>query len=979
MIYPKHLPYNKLILAGMLSLAAVTTTPTESVATPGLVSPQLLPADNTEFVDNLYAVFFGREADVNGATFWVSQLDAGAAQPQVVEAFFTSPEFMDFMMPQGRLYWAAIGLSPDTAALTFSAKQIRSGSSLEAVADSYIDSLEFENRFGVTAGSSTEDFVTALYNIILDREPDTDGLQFWVDSGLSKGNLLLAFVDAAEYRDEVDAELEIVLLYYSLYGRTPSAEELASGLAMDQGDLIEDLMQFGTRPLSSMVAVTLDFAGSTRATNIPDYVKSLVNEYATTGTTALGDSFPLQNVTTDTVTTLPGLGSNIVVSWLDPLTEDESADAPYFGANNDYIAYFGDGWDSDWQNGVLGSAPQYNGDGTSGWVWSNHEYMSNSQPSTTSAPTGQHLTLAKFLQEKGVLSNDVESDIWSQADVDTYIRWFKKQLGGSWMHLVQDPDTNDWTVDLGANNLRYDSTSDTLLTVVGYSMARNQIDDDGNQLPTNVAVGLLADCSGGQTPWGTIISAEENSQDYYGDFETAWTSRQQFIPGQGFDAGDTISPTVDGLPTVVASDGGQYGRISDPNGKKDRDAYSFLAEVDVGQPSNATYTSLNDGGDGTGHRKIGSMGRMRWENATIWTDGDFELFDGQPIVIYGANDRRSGRVYKWVSQEPYTADMTKAEVRALLDEGALYVSHMMDLDNRTGYTLFNPDCDPAAIAEGSDTPEQDIADACGLPTEDNRGQGMWIEMSVDNDSQIAPNAAALGDADKTVGAALQDVMWNDIGGFATDNDLLSALFTAANKIGVMEQNRPEDVEWNPNDPSGTPRLYIAFTKNGRQTALNQDGVLFDPDEHAANSPTRFDDVGSIFVFEEADPTNPDESMTFTFWTAWLGTRGDGPFDVVDPDNMAIDADGGVWFGTDGNFGVNGTADAAYYLDLDPAHRAGQPGIVVPTYGVPFRITGGPGDSEATGPAFNSTMTTFFFNVQHPGEDFEDDPSSWPNK
>jgi secreted PhoX family phosphatase len=90
----------------------------------------------------------------------------------------------------------------------------------------------------------------------------------------------------------------------------------------------------------------------------------------------------------------------------------------------------------------------------------------------------------------------------------------------------------------------------------------------------------------------------------------------------------------------------------------------------------------------------------------------------------------------------------------------------------------------------------------------------------------------------------------------------------------------------------------------------------------------------------------------------------------------IDADGGVWFGTDGNFSASrGTTDGLYFLDLDPAHQAGQPGIVNPTFGLPFRVVTGPSDSEATGPSFNADMSTIFFGVQHPGEN---NPSTFPN-
>ena len=110
----------------------------------------------------------------------------------------------------------------------------------------------------------------------------------------------------------------------------------------------------------------------------------------------------------------------------------------------------------------------------------------------------------------------------------------------------------------------------------------------------------------------------------------------------------------------------------------------------------------------------------------------------------------------------------------------------------------------------------------------------WLELSLTS-TYIAPNAEALGMPNTTIGQALQDVNWNGIGGFESDNMVHMALFTAANKIGVMETNRPEDAEWNPSDISGTLRLYVAFTDHTRQTALNQDGILYDPSTHAEQS------------------------------------------------------------------------------------------------------------------------------------------------
>jgi secreted PhoX family phosphatase len=697
-----------------------------------------------------------------------------------------------------------------------------------------------------------------------------------------------------------------------------------------------------TAPLSGMVAITHE-----KEKNIVKFVKAKVDAYAYG---ALGEfPLPLSAGMEDNIRVMQGLKSAVVAKWFDPLTNDASANAPRYGANNDYIAYFGDGWNKDWKGEVVDSAPQWNGSSEAGWIWTNHEYISNDLPSTTTAPTGQHLTLARFLRNVGVLDNNVEDDAgWTQGDIDTHIKNFKKQLGGSWFRAVRD-SSGQWTLDPTAPNLRYDSTSNTLTRITGQALLSGlDHDDQGHPLPENVVAGIAGDCSGGQTPWGTIISAEENVQDYYGDLETAWDGNQKFVAGQGFDPGANISPTF------AASESGEFGRISDLNERHARDTLGYLVEIDPGEAPNKYYTSVNAGGDGKGHRKLGAMGRARWENAAFAVDDDWELENGQPIVLYAANDRRGGRLYKWVSKGVYTRGMTKAQVRALLDEGTLYVAHFAGLDNKTGNTL---------LATGK------------APTEAAPGTGNWIYLSVYS-TDLAPNGGTLGDAKKTVGAALQDVNWNGIGGFPTDDYVRLALFTAEAKIGVMELNRPEDLEWNPRDSSGRPRLYIAFTNHTGGTQLDQNSKLL------ANTVTdkRGDGNGEIFALEEATPFNPAASKTFKYFQVWKGANaGTTPnFEAAAPDNIMIDPNGGVWFGTDGNFGRTSgkAADCVYYLDTDRSHIEG-PMLRRATFGSAFRIACVASDAEATGPAFSPDMTTLFVNVQHPGEGIPTTVSTWP--
>ena len=624
-------------------------------------------------------------------------------------------------------------------------------------------------------------------------------------------------------------------------------------------------------PLSSIVAASfLAPVGLENETNPPEdiaaYVKAMVAKLNTNPEWALenGVEFPLTNTTNDSVRAISGLRTNVVVRWLDPLTNATDDADMRFGANCDYVSYFGEGWDTN------GNAPQFNGDPAAGWMWVNHEYISGGTPSfdagtgTGSAPSGQHVTFAKFLAEAGILSMapaDVGLDAsWDQDEVDTYVQWFKKQLGGTWMRIVQDPVSKRWAVDRGAANVRYDSTSNTLLNVVGrVTLANQQRDDDGNLLPQNIAVGLIGDCSGGTTPWGTIITAEENVQGYYGDLEDFWTSRQIFDLPNGAEAGGTI------VPSIAPSTGGTYSRHSDANENKDRDAYGYLSEIDPGEAPDKSYVV---GGDGSGHRKIGTMGRVRWEDVTVVTDADFKLIDGQPIVLYGANDRRGGRIYKFVSSANYTNGMSKAQIRALLDDGELYVAHWADLNNADGYTRNDG---------------EDMLDTDGSASV--RGNGRWIRMAIDS-TDIAPNAGAstannpsvtMLPAGSTVAQVLTNSTHNGIGSFANDNDVIKMLNTAANKLGVMELNRAEDLEWNAvGYGSHGPLLFVAFTKHGRPNALDANGVL-NTDINTGSqikSDARPDAIGHIFVMKEAG--NAATSTTFEFWQVHRGSNASLP-------------------------------------------------------------------------------------------------------
>lgn len=84
-----------------------------------------------------------------------------------------------------RLYDTVFNRVPDDAGLTFWTGALDAGAPLRAVADLFMRAPEFQATYGAPDNGA---FVTLLYNNVLGRTPDAEGLNFWV-GGLG-GNLV---------------------------------------------------------------------------------------------------------------------------------------------------------------------------------------------------------------------------------------------------------------------------------------------------------------------------------------------------------------------------------------------------------------------------------------------------------------------------------------------------------------------------------------------------------------------------------------------------------------------------------------------------------------------------------------------------------------------------------------------------------------------------------------------------------------------
>jgi secreted PhoX family phosphatase len=131
--------------------------------------------------------------------------------------------------------------------------------------------------------------------------------------------------------------------------------------------------------------------------------------------------------------------------------------------------------------------------------------------------------------------------------------------------------------------------------------------------------GTLANCSGCHTPWNTVLTCEENFQDYVAD----------------------------------GTDTSGRGRIGGPF-MLDGSHFGWVVEIDPLDP-------------GWRPVKHTMLGRFRHENVALRTAA------GEPAIAYMGDDRTNGHVYKFVSEQRYVPG-SAANRGDLLSRGRLYAA-----------------------------------------------------------------------------------------------------------------------------------------------------------------------------------------------------------------------------------------------------------------------------------------------------------------
>ena len=304
----------------------------------------------------------------------------------------------------------------------------------------------------------------------------------------------------------------------------------------------------------------------------------------------------------DAVTVPEGFTWQPVIRWGDPIFNDApdfdlgnqtaAAQARQFGYNNDYTDILE----------IPGSK------GRRAVLFANHEYTNEAIMFPASMP-------AADVRKVGAAAHGL-----------TVVELERKNKNAPWSYVK------------GAGlNRRYlnDTAYELTGPVAGSPLVRTAADPSGRSI-----LGTLGNCAGGTTPWGTILSGEENFNGY---FVAPGTSAEDKRYGL------THKPTA----RQWELDDPRFD-TRNPGSANEANRFGWIVEVDPFDPTSTP-------------KKHSSLGRFKHEGANVI------VAESGHVVAYSGDDERFDYLYKFVSKDKYREGDRKHNM-TLLSAGDLYVA-----------------------------------------------------------------------------------------------------------------------------------------------------------------------------------------------------------------------------------------------------------------------------------------------------------------
>ena len=323
-------------------------------------------------------------------------------------------------------------------------------------------------------------------------------------------------------------------------------------------------------------------------------------------------------------------------------------------------------------------------------------------------------------------------------------------------------------------------------------------------------IGTFANCGGGTTPWGTVLSAEENVQSQvpepvHADGSSADPSERPFVCRDG---------KLGGLGNVYGLAGNKYG---------------WMVEVNPSAPDQPVV-------------KHTALGRFRHEAVAVRAEA------GRLLHVYSGCDRRGGHLYRFVSADAVKDVRDPANSR-LFENGQLQVARF-NADGSGTWLAVTPETpvDPFLPSRFSDA---DLGCPVELPHSDRLQAGAELFREDAAVEAYRKRFATLADLYRGEGEALQ-------GAILVDAHL------AASAIGATPTARPEDTKIDPI----TGDLLIAFTSGSPGSTGGADPAVFRGPDGQSSWPN-----GWVMRLSDAGANGFTWRMAVTGGTPWAGGLG----------------------------------------------------------------------------------------------------------